>query len=254
MAAADALDFQKIISDGATKKQPDSSAEFPFADGASSQNPARERKRNEALAARIFSRYRNRSSLPSLKAAPSGSLASRVGVKKHRTSDTVVRKTSGSRQGNVNREWTHDLHDSINSSPLPLSSRARLPDTKPQVATKNMASGGGPRASLRAPVAHAMDLDPDHDHDDGSSPRDSIGISIRGLAGPFAVIGQNFAPGTTAADIESAMAPIGGDMVSCKITKTRPFLVAEMLFASREGGQRVIDTFDNKTGMSAGRR
>lgn len=34
-------------------------------------------------------------------------------------------------------------------------------------------------------------------------------ISIRGTAGPYMVIGSNFAPGTTAADIESAMIPSG---------------------------------------------
>ena len=73
------------------------------------------------------------------------------------------------------------------------------------------------------------------------------GMSIRGLAGPFAVMGQNFAPGTTAADIESAMTPIGGEMVSCQIIKTTPFLIAEMVFASREGGEQVIDTFNDKT-------
>jgi hypothetical protein len=60
-------------------------------------------------------------------------------------------------------------------------------------------------------------------------------------------MGQNFAPGTTAADIESAMTPVGGEMVSCKIVKTKPFLMAEMVFVSREGGDRVIETFNNKT-------
>lgn len=74
-----------------------------------------------------------------------------------------------------------------------------------------------------------------------------MGITIRGLAGPYAVMGQNFAPGTTAADIESAMMPVGGEVVSCTVVKTTPFLVVEMVFASREGGQRVIDTFNNKT-------
>jgi hypothetical protein len=72
-------------------------------------------------------------------------------------------------------------------------------------------------------------------------------MSIRGLAGPFAVMAQNFAPGTTAADIESAMTPVGGEMHSCVILKTSPFLVAEMVFASREGGEKVIETFNNQT-------
>lgn len=75
----------------------------------------------------------------------------------------------------------------------------------------------------------------------------SKGISIRGLAGPYTVIGQNFAPGTTAADIESAMTPFGGEMESCRIVKTKPFIMVEMVFVSREGGERVIETFNEKT-------
>lgn len=74
-----------------------------------------------------------------------------------------------------------------------------------------------------------------------------MGLSIRGLAGPFAILGQNFAPGTSTADIESAMTPVGGEMTSCKIVKTQPFLIVEMVFVSREGGERVIETFNNKT-------
>jgi hypothetical protein len=75
----------------------------------------------------------------------------------------------------------------------------------------------------------------------------AMGMSIRGLAGPYAVMGHNFAPGTTAADVESAMTPIGGEMESCKIVKVKPFIVVEMVFVSREGGERVIETFNNKT-------
>jgi hypothetical protein len=75
----------------------------------------------------------------------------------------------------------------------------------------------------------------------------SQGLSIRGLAGPYAIMAQNFAPGTSAADIESAMTPVGGEMVSCTILKTTPMVVAEMVFTSREGGEKVIETFNNQT-------
>lgn len=74
-----------------------------------------------------------------------------------------------------------------------------------------------------------------------------MGMTIRGLAGPFTVMAQNFAPGTTAADIESAMTPVGGEMVSCRIVKTKPIMIVEMAFTSREGGERVIETFNDKT-------
>lgn len=71
-------------------------------------------------------------------------------------------------------------------------------------------------------------------------------LSIRGTAGPYIVIGSNFAPGTTAADIESAMLPVGGDMQSCRIMTAAPTVMAEMIFSDKENAQRVIDTFNNK--------
>lgn len=72
------------------------------------------------------------------------------------------------------------------------------------------------------------------------------GISIRGLAGPYVVIGKNFAPGTTAADIESAMMPSGGEMQSCKIVAFTPILIAEMVFTEKANAENVITTFNNK--------
>ncbi len=58
---------------------------------------------------------------------------------------------------------------------------------------------------------------------------------------------QNFAPGTTAADIESAVTPVGGLVSSCRILKTTPIVIAELVFESRDGAERVIETFNNQT-------
>ncbi|KAL8631213.1 hypothetical protein Q9189_003058 [Teloschistes chrysophthalmus] len=77
-------------------------------------------------------------------------------------------------------------------------------------------------------------------HDNGAE------ISIRGSAGPYTVIGSNFAPGTTAADIESAMHPVGGEMVECNIVAKMPTVVAEMVFSERARADNVIATFNNK--------
>ena len=71
-------------------------------------------------------------------------------------------------------------------------------------------------------------------------------INIRGLAGPYVVLGNNFAPGTTAADIESAMIPSGGEMQSCRIIASDPTVVAEMVFEEKANAERVIATFNNK--------
>lgn len=71
-------------------------------------------------------------------------------------------------------------------------------------------------------------------------------ITIRGLAGPYTVVGSNFAPGTTAADIESAMLPVGGEMQDCRIVAKVPTIIAEMVFAEKAKADNVIATFNNK--------
>ena len=71
-------------------------------------------------------------------------------------------------------------------------------------------------------------------------------ISIRGTAGPYIVIGSNFAPGTTAADIESAMIPSTGEMQGCRILTSYPTVIAEMIFAEKRNADSVISTFNNK--------
>ena len=58
---------------------------------------------------------------------------------------------------------------------------------------------------------------------------------------------QNFAPGTTAADIESAMTPVGGLVSSCRLVKTHPIVIAEIVFENKEGADRVVQTFNNQT-------
>lgn len=71
-------------------------------------------------------------------------------------------------------------------------------------------------------------------------------MTIRGLAGPYVVIASNFAPGTTSADIESAMVPIGGEMLSCKILTASPTVISEMVFIDKAGAENVISTFNNQ--------
>ena len=73
-----------------------------------------------------------------------------------------------------------------------------------------------------------------------------VEISIRGTASPYVVVGSNFAPGTTAADIESAMIPTGGEMLSCRIMSASPTVIAEMVFSEKHNAESVISTFNNK--------
>ena len=81
-------------------------------------------------------------------------------------------------------------------------------------------------------------------------------MNIRGMAsnGPFAVIASNFAPGTTARDVESAMAPIGQDILGCVLLADVPTVIAELVFAKREGAENVIATFNNQRVRGLSRR
>ncbi|OJD16248.1 hypothetical protein AJ78_03585 [Emergomyces pasteurianus Ep9510] len=75
----------------------------------------------------------------------------------------------------------------------------------------------------------------------------SPGFSIKGSAsGPCVLLGSNFAPGTTAADIESALEPVGGAMLGCKIVSTNPVVTAEMIFEERSGAESVVSRFNNQ--------
>ena len=74
----------------------------------------------------------------------------------------------------------------------------------------------------------------------------SQGITIKGLAGPYIVMAKNFAQGTTTEDIESAMTPVGGVCLSCRIVTERPTLIAEIMFESKEGADNVVSTFNNQ--------
>ncbi|KAI0383147.1 hypothetical protein F5Y04DRAFT_251934 [Hypomontagnella monticulosa] len=209
-------------------------------------NAGRERKKNEALAARIFKRdSARRSSAPS-----AGSLAGRVGVKKRLSSTTRLSA------GDINGEWTHDLHNGRGKSakaqdPNSLAARIHAPGTtvpKPRGNLRNVRqnrtsqlANAYERTTSTGTARQQMNVRPAPTQPSGQ------GITIRGLAGPFAVMAQNFAPGTTAADIESAMTPVGGLVSECRLVKTHPIVIAEIVFESKEGADRVIQTFNNQT-------
>ncbi|RKU43578.1 hypothetical protein DL546_005081 [Coniochaeta pulveracea] len=215
---------------------------------------AREKKKHEALAAKIFGRSTNspsttpnrRSSAP----AAGGSLASRVGVKKNRA------PPSGPRAAQPKAKLEAPSRSNT-SSPRPNSLANRITDpSRPQPSPP---AGPKPRGQQRraAQVAQALirtELQQNNHHHHAPPPVHNTqnagfnkGISIRGLAGPFVVMAQNFAPGTTAADIESAMTPIGGLVMSCRLLKTSPIVIAEIVFESKEGADAVIARFNNQT-------
>ncbi|KFX99404.1 hypothetical protein O988_03883 [Pseudogymnoascus sp. VKM F-3808] len=204
----------------------------------------RTRRKNEALADDIFNRGRRQSAPGAALRKPGTgpSLASRVGISKER-SRSITPKPIGSAKfppkrqipaGNVNSDWTHDLHGVNNPSPLAPSS------------FKNKNLKPGRNAQFRTLLSNSAST-PNLNAQFNVVPKAAAGLSIRGIAGPTTVQAQNFAPGTTAADIESAMAPIGGKIIKCIVVATRPNVIAEIVFENREGANCIIDTFHNQT-------
>ena len=128
----------------------------------------------------------------------------------------------GKPKTNVDSQWIHDLHDS------------------------NVSSKKSARPSRGNRLYSALQTEL-------TVRGSSDGMSIRGAAGPFTVIATNFAPGTTASDIEASMTPIGGGIVYCGLVSTHPTIVAEIDFLEKSGAENVIATFDNQRVCSRGR-
>lgn len=81
------------------------------------------------------------------------------------------------------------------------------------------------------------------------------GINIRGMGevpANYTVIAQNFAPGTTAADIEAVLAPepIEDGLVRCRLVASNPTVIAELVFSKLDTANTIIAMFNNKKVLS----
>ena len=174
----------------------------------------RQKKAAENLAQKLLGSNGRRSSAPPSgpKAAGlGGSFASRVGVSKRNSS--LPRNNNNPRAprpgGPLNR-----IRSDLGDRP------SRPSSTRPEVGSRSnsgIVNGSG-------------------------------GMSIRGAASstPLVIVAQNFAPGTTAADIESVMNKVGGDLTSCRLVASTPTVIAEMMFADPTGADNVIEQFNGK--------
>ncbi|KAI9867076.1 MAG: hypothetical protein M1813_000474 [Trichoglossum hirsutum] len=186
------------------------------------------RKKNEALANQIFGKGRSGSGMVSRKASSTPpSLASRIGVTKRTVSATT--------KSNIDDKWSHDLHHKNN----PHASRvSQLPlrHSSARITRDN-----------RLYAALQSDVTPNSVLDNQINIRGAAnGISIRGSAGPYAVLASNFAPGTTAADIRSALEQHVTDIISCIVLSAAPTVIAEIVFQQRNSAETVIATFNNQ--------
>lgn len=140
--------------------------------------------------------------------------------------------------GDVDAEWTHDLHALNNPSAARTLQTAHL-GSKPSRAIRSERLHNALHGSASSPA-----LTSQFNIVAPKTPQPQL--SIRGLAGPYIVMAKNFAFGTTVADIESAMTPVGGVALSCRIIAERPNVIAEIIFESKEGADNVVDTFNNQ--------
>ncbi|KAF2852864.1 hypothetical protein T440DRAFT_506251 [Plenodomus tracheiphilus IPT5] len=205
---------------------------------------AREKKKNEVLAQQFLGRGRKTAasgaglSTKSRADSQKPSLLSRIsgaGVQKRSTSAKPNLQPSTSIDG----KWQHDLHKLNNpNGPPPAGGRnanARLNRT---------ASASQVDRNSRAYDKFASVLN----KSTSARSAEAGGFSIRGVAsgGPYTVIASNFALGTTAADIEAVMSPVGGETLGCKLISASPTVMVELQFADKQGAENVVATFNNQ--------
>lgn len=137
--------------------------------------------------------------------------------------------------GNVDAEWTHDLYGSNNGNAnIPRGPRAQRQNRNDRLHSALNASASSPSLHTQFNIVGTQ------------KPRSSISIKGVAAAGPFMVVVKNLVQGTTVADVESAMTPVGGVVLSCRLIAERPKVIAELAFETKEGADNVVDTFNNQ--------
>ncbi|KAM3073569.1 hypothetical protein ACMFMF_006774 [Clarireedia jacksonii] len=209
-------------------------------------NKERERKKNEDIANKFFGKNRRASAPGSTNNRKRGaavpSLASRIGGGKHSGAVTKItaRQTKPIAKpaaGNVDAEWTHDLHALNNPSASRVS---QVPPRAPRVTqARNDRLAKAFNGSASSPNLNGQ-------YNIVPKSKAQTSLTIKGLAGPYIIIAENFLRGTSAQDIETAMTPVGGPVLSCRIISEYPIVTAEIIFESKDGADNVKDTFNGQ--------
>ncbi|OSS50726.1 hypothetical protein B5807_04501 [Epicoccum nigrum] len=166
-----------------------------MADFASFIKESREQKKKQALAQQFLG-TRGRTATPtSGSGAKSRQIPEKPTLLSRISGGASIQKgrsSSAKPSGNIDGKWQHDLHK-VNNPNGPPARAAKLGRT---------ASASQIDRNSRTYDKFASVLSKNANGRSDSAP----GFSIRGVAstGPFTVIASNFAPGTTASDIEAA--------------------------------------------------
>ncbi|KAJ5368460.1 uncharacterized protein N7496_008220 [Penicillium cataractarum] len=190
----------------------------------------RRKKQHEQLASQLLGKNRNekgrRASAPgpgAISKVPNskpGSLASRIAVPKRSVS------VSG------RPSQTNKVTKATKAKPAPATAQPTRKSTKP--------------TPQRRPNTDRLQAALESGNKQATVRPAAPGMTIKGASGPFVVIGGNFAPGTTAADIQSAVEPISGPMLSCLVTSHHPTVTAEFAFSERWCAENAVANFHNQ--------
>lgn len=208
----------------------------------------RDRKKNEDLAQQFLGRGRkpnasgagagakprNTSEKPTLLSRISGG----AGVQK--------RSSSAKPAGSIEGKWQHDLHKLNN--PNGPAARARGPGPNRPASASQLDRNSKTYDKFASALNRNVPPPARISNPNPNSNNDSTGFNIRGVAngGPYTVVASNFAPGTTAADIEAVMAPHAGETLGCRILSPGPTVMVELQVVTKEGAENVIATFNNQ--------
>jgi len=202
---------------------------------------SREKKKNEAIAQQFLGSRGRKANVPG--AGPgAGNGRAKAGKPDllSRMSGSGVQKRSSSAKPalptNIDGKWQHDLHKLNN------------PNGPPPKRLNRTVSASQVDRNTRTFDKFASSIGRNAQNGRLNNNNDGPQLSIKGAAstGPHTLIASNFASGTTAQDIESVMGTVGGDLLSCRVVVPTPTVMAELTFATRDGADNVIATFNNK--------
>ncbi|KAH7077975.1 hypothetical protein BKA63DRAFT_489486 [Paraphoma chrysanthemicola] len=199
----------------------------------------RDKKKNEALAQEFLGRGRKGNASGAGAVAKARQTSEKPTLLSRISGGAGVQKRSSSAKpaGSIEGKWQHDLHKLNN--PNGPAARARGAPTR-TASTSQLERN----SRTYDKFASVLNRNPNP----VARKDDAPGFNIRGVAtgGPFTVIASNFAPGTTAADIEAVMAPHAGETLGCRLLTAAPTVMVELQCVTREGADNVIATFNNQ--------
>jgi len=201
----------------------------------------RERKKNEALAQEFLGRGRKANASGAGAVTKSRQTSEKPSLLSRISGGAGVQKRSASAKpaGSIDGKWQHDLHKLNN--PNGPAARARGGPGPNRTASTSQLERNGRTYDKFASVLNRNANPP-------ARKNDAPGFNIRGVAngGPYTIIASNFAPGTTAADIEAVMAPHAGETLGCRLLTAAPTVMVELQCVTKEGADNVIATFNGQ--------